>query len=94
MVRFCPGYRFFQFATVAVSWPYTVLPIPPSAVPCLFPLAAKLAAINLFLNPLIDFRGCNVTSCGLVRTQRTGCDRHSFRKRRLRKLLGLALRRE
>ena len=29
-----------------------------------FPFAAKLAAINLFLNPLIDFRRCNGVGMG------------------------------
>src|ERR1035437_6435979 len=48
----------------------------------------------LFLNPLIDFRGCDLASYWLMRVQRARCDLQPFGTHRLCKLLGLNLGRE
>ena len=51
-------------------------------------------ALFVFLNPSIDVRRDNHAPYRLMEDQRAGCDLHSLGKLRLRKLLGLALRRE
>jgi hypothetical protein len=52
------------------------------------------ARYSFFLNPLIDFRGSNDASHWLMRLQCACHHLYSIGKHRLRKLLGLPLRRE